>query len=117
MNPKYFTLKEVRLSNNCPECYSNQGLKLTFKQRFVENRFYKSITDQIINQLYCMTCDSPIFSGRWTREIEQVIDYQKRAVKPRGKSTKLKTFTWVLVVFGLVFLVIGILFGIEILRF
>ena len=44
MENKFFTLKEVELNNNCPECYSREGLQLTFKQRFVENFFYKAIT-------------------------------------------------------------------------
>ena len=117
MNPKYFTLKEVRLSNNCPECYSNEGLKLTFKQQFAENRFYRSITDHLINELHCLNCDTPIFPGRWTREIDQVIDYQKRAVQPRAKSTKLKTATWALMIFGLVLLIVGLLLGMRVFKF
>ena len=114
MDPKYFTLKEVRLSNNCPECYSNEGLKLTFKQQFAENYFYKSITEHLKNEMYCMTCDNPIFPGRWTREIDQVIDYQKRAVEPRAKSTKLKSLAWVLVILALVLVPLGVMFGIGI---
>jgi len=27
----YFTLKEFQLGNNCPECYNNEGLKLTIR--------------------------------------------------------------------------------------
>ena len=40
MEGSYFTVKEVDLNNHCPECYSNEGLQLTFKQKFVENAFY-----------------------------------------------------------------------------
>ena len=48
-----FTLKEVLLKNNCPECYSNDGLTLTFKQRFTENLFYKAITEETALEMHC----------------------------------------------------------------
>ena len=51
MAKKFFTLKEVKLNNNCPECYSNNGLQLTFKQQFVENAFYKAITEFAVDNL------------------------------------------------------------------
>ena len=50
---KHITVKEVLLKNNCPECYSNDGLQLTFKQRFIETTFYKSITNDIKHILFC----------------------------------------------------------------
>ena len=87
---QYFTLKEVQLNNNCPECYSNNGLELTFKQRFTENAFYKSITEETINEMHCKTCDTAIFPVRWTNEIEQVVAYQKRAAIPKPKSERCK---------------------------
>ena len=31
MKEQFITIKEVRLNNNCPECFSQEGLKLTFK--------------------------------------------------------------------------------------
>ena len=58
---QYFTLKEVQLNNNCPECYSNDGLELTFKQKFIENMFYKAITQDTIYDMHCKTCNTDIF--------------------------------------------------------
>lgn len=106
----YFTLKEVQLNNNCPECYSNDGLKLTFKQRFVENLFYKAITQDTIYEMYCNTCNTDIFPIRWTDAIEQVVAYQHRAVTPKSKSLKLKKAGWTFVIVDALLLIIIILF-------
>ncbi len=106
---QYFTLKEVRLNNNCPECYSNNGLVLTFKQRFVENAFYKAISNDLINEMHCTVCDTPIFPVRWTNEIEQVVNYQYRAASPRPKSIKLKQLAWILIIIDFLLLIVVVL--------
>ena len=107
---QFFTLKEVQLNNNCPECYSNEGLELTFKQRLVENLFYKAITQDTIYEMHCNTCDTDIFPVRWTDDIEQVVDYQKRAVTPKSKSLKLKKAGWVFIIADVLLFVIVMLF-------
>src|SRR5690606_25110379 len=96
MEPKYFTLKEVELNNNCPECYSREGLQLTFKQRFVENFFYKAITPETAHSLFCKVCETMIFPARWTDDIDRVFEYQQRATPPKPSSFKLKTSSWIL---------------------
>ncbi len=112
---QYFTLKEVKLNNNCPECYSTKGLELTFKQKFIENAFYKAITQDTINEMHCNTCNTAIFPVRWTNDIEQVVAYQKRAVRVKPNSVKLKKLTWfmiitsVILVIGVVLFVTGVL--------
>ena len=107
---QFFTLKEVQLNNNCPECYSNEGLELTFKQRLVENLFYKAITQDTIYEMHCNTCDTDIFPVRWTDDIEQVVDYQKRAVTPKSKSLKLKKAGWIFIIVDVLLFVIVMLF-------
>ncbi|RKE98531.1 hypothetical protein [Ichthyenterobacterium magnum] len=95
---QFFTLKEVKLNNNCPECYSNEGLKLTFKQKIADTLFYKAITEHTTLAMYCTICKTDIFPVRWTNEIEQVVAYQQRAIKPKSKSIKLKKLAWILIV-------------------
>ncbi|WP_299225438.1 hypothetical protein [uncultured Psychroserpens sp.] len=114
---QYFTLKEVRLNNNCPECYSNEGLELTFKQKFVENAFYKAITEETKNEMYCHTCHTTIFPVRWTDDIEQVVAYQERAINPKPKSLKLKQLAWVVILLDAILLVVILLFITGILSF
>jgi hypothetical protein len=106
----FFTLKESQLSNNCPECYSGVGLVLTFKQKFVENLFYKAITSEIKHEMHCKTCNTDIFPIRWTSDIEQVVAYQKRAVAPKPKSLKLKKAGWIFIVVNLLLFIIVFLF-------
>ncbi len=114
---QYFTLKEVQLKNNCPECYSNTGLELTFKQKFVENLFYKAISEDTKHEMHCKTCDTNIFPIRWTNDIEQVVAYQKRAVTPKPKSLKLKQAGWIFVIVDVLLFFTIILFVTGVLSF
>lgn len=118
MNSKqYFTLKEVRLNNNCPECYSTEGLELTFKQRFVETAFYRAITEDTIEEMQCTNCNTDIFPVRWTNHIEQVVAYQQRAVQPKSKSFKLKKLAWIFIAISIMILIVVVLFAMGILKF
>ncbi|WP_299120555.1 hypothetical protein [uncultured Winogradskyella sp.] len=114
---RFFTLKEARLSNNCPECYSNDSLEVVFKQKFIENTFYKAITAETVNELHCLNCDTQIFPIRWTDDIESVVDYQKRALQPKPKSIKLKPISWILIITILVLIIVSALFATEIFSF
>ncbi len=113
----YFTLKEVQLNNNCPECYSSDGLELTFKQKFVENLFYKAITAETKSEMHCKTCNTDIFPGRWTNDIEQIVAYQKRAITPKPKSLKLKQAGWIFIIVDLLLFITVILFVTGVLSF
>jgi hypothetical protein len=108
MKTQFLTLKEVKLHNNCPECFSNEGLHLRFKQKFVQNALYKSVTSDIQNEMQCHTCNTGISPGSWTREIDQVVAYQERAIKPKPKSIKLTKLAWIIVILDAV-LIFGVL--------
>jgi len=108
MSEKLITIKEVSLKNNCPECYSTDGLVLTFKQKFKETSFYKSITNDVTEELACSKCDTTIYPVSWTDDIERVYDYQKKAFTPKKASLKLKRLAWIIfIIIDLV--VIGII--------
>ncbi len=98
MSETLVTIKEVTLNNNCPECYSKDGLRLTFKQKFVETTFYKSITSKVTHKIECKTCNSIIYPVQWTEDIERVFEYQKKAFIPRKASTYLKKASWIVLV-------------------
>lgn len=40
MVKKLINIKDVPLKNNCPECFSKEGLRLAFKQKIKETKFY-----------------------------------------------------------------------------
>ncbi|WP_073085134.1 hypothetical protein [Winogradskyella jejuensis] len=105
----YFTLKEFQLNNNCPECYSNEGLQLTFKQRMTENIFFKAITSDTSNEMHCKNCNTTIYPVRWDDDIERVVAYHERAIVPKKSSWKLKPFGYVFIAIDiLLFIVIAL---------
>jgi hypothetical protein len=106
MEEKFFTVKEVTINNHCPECYSNNGMQLTFKQKFVENYFYKAISNDTKHTLICRTCHSEIYPVSWTHDLEQVFDYQQRALVPKAATFKLKKLSWILLIAAIALIIL-----------
>lgn len=106
MEEKFFTVKAVTLNNHCPECYSKDGLKLIFKQKFLENTFYRAISKDIKHSMVCNTCSTEIFPVRWTNDLEQIFDYQQRALVPKPATFKLKKLSWILLIAAITLIVI-----------
>ena len=107
MGEKLVTIKTVSLNNNCPECYNKEGLELTFKQKFKETPFVKLMTKEVVKELSCKNCNTIIYPARWDDDIDRVVDYHKKAFKPKPSSYKLKRLTWVLfIVFDFIILLI-----------
>ncbi|HLT33615.1 MAG TPA: hypothetical protein VKZ98_07495 [Aquaticitalea sp.] len=106
MEDKFFTVKEVAIHNHCPECYSSDGLQITFKQKFVENPFYRAISNDLKHSMYCDTCKTEIFPVRWTEDIERVFEYQQRAFVPKAATFKLKKLSWVLLILTIVIVIV-----------
>ncbi|ALJ05840.1 hypothetical protein APS56_12185 [Pseudalgibacter alginicilyticus] len=107
MKEKFINIKKVSLNNNCPECYSKDGLQLTFKQKFIETPFYKSMTNEISQKLKCNICHSIIYPERWTDDIEGVFEYQKKAFEPKKKIFRLKKLAWFLISIPIALIVIA----------
>lgn len=98
MYKELVTMKEVILKNNCPECYSNEGLRLTFKQKIIDTRLYRSMTSQISHEIDCKICNTFIYPVKWTDDIERVFEYQKKAFVPKKASTYLKKTSWIVII-------------------
>lgn len=97
MDENLITVKEVALNNNCPECYGKEGLILTFKQKVIENKLYKSITPEIIQGIHCSTCNHIIYPERWTDDIERIVEYQQKSFSPMTASTYIKKKSWIII--------------------
>ncbi len=110
MSEKFITIKEVVLKNNCPECYSKDGLRLTFKQKFVETKFKKSITSEIKHIISCKICNNTIYPVKWTDDIDRVFEYQQKAFVPKKTSTYLKKTTWIIIAAGIVIILTALFF-------
>jgi hypothetical protein len=98
MPEKLMDIRKVALINNCPVCYSTDGLHLKFNQKIIETKFYKSITSEINHELACEKCDSIIYPEQWTDDIDRVVAYQKKAFTPKNSSTYLKKLTWIVII-------------------
>ena len=98
MHEKLVTIKTVALNNNCPECYNKEGLELTFKQKYKETPFIKSMTKEVVTELSCKNCETIIYPARWDNDIDRVVDYHKKAFKPKPSNYKLKRLSWILLI-------------------
>lgn len=98
MEEKLVTIKTVSLNNNCPECYNNEGLELTFKQKYKETSFIKSLTKEVVKELKCKKCNTIIYPGRWDNDIDRVVEYHHKAFSPKPSSYKLKRLSWIILV-------------------
>lgn len=98
MKPQFITISIVKLKNNCPECFSNEGLELSFEQKFVESNFYKSISKETRHQIRCTNCNTQIFPVRWNGDIERVVNYHYKTFKPKAHSFKLKRKAWIIAI-------------------
>ncbi|TJY37998.1 hypothetical protein [Pontimicrobium aquaticum] len=116
MKHNYVHIKTESLNNHCPECFSTEGLQLSFKQKYSEALFYKAITDDIAYTLSCKVCNTEIFPVRWTDDIERVVDYKKKAFTPNPKSFKLKRLAWMLIITLDVLILLAILFTVGIIK-
>ncbi|WP_111308501.1 hypothetical protein [Confluentibacter sediminis] len=97
MDENLITVKEVSLNNNCPECYGKEGLILTFKQKVIQNQFYKSITLDITHSIHCKTCNNAIYPVQWTDDIERIVEYQQKSFTPMTPSTYIKKTSWIII--------------------
>ena len=115
MKASFINLKEVSLKNNCPECYNNKGLQLTFQQKIVETKFYKSITSEVHHFLKCKVCKTTIYPVQWTDDIDRVFEYQKKAFTPKKASTYIKKASWVAIIsaFVLLTLILTLIYFVE----
>lgn len=103
---------KASLRNNCPQCFSTNGLELEFHQQWVENAWVRYTAKTVKEVLHCEHCQSAIYPVNWSQDIERVYQYHlKLAQKP--SQFKIKPLLWTVVValaivlFGLAYLGLG----------
>ena len=97
MEKRTHILHKAQVNNNCPECYSTEGLEFIFSQEEVQNKLYSKVNKEVIETLHCHTCDQDIYPVKWTEDIEQVYDYHRKLVKPKNSGIKLKPLAYLLI--------------------
>ncbi len=109
-------IKQATLANNCPECYANDTLSLTFYQKNVKSAFFKRATDEISNSIICQKCNSTIYPVQWTEDIERVYDFYFKSLEPEKPSFKLTGLSkWLIIIAVLIVaaIIIAINFQVE----
>ncbi|WP_025742744.1 hypothetical protein [Aquimarina pacifica] len=107
MKTEYITLKETTLTNNCPECYSTDGMVLSFKQQMTTSKFLIKTKSNVVENIFCTKCENEIFPGQWTLDIERVYNYHKKTI-PRKKGSIQFTKPFYFVTFILLAILIAI---------
>ena len=102
MNTKKHLLHSAKINNNCPECFSTEGLEFTFSQEENENKLYSKASSEIEESLFCHTCQHTIYPVNWTEDIERVYEYNKKLATPLSTSIKLKPLALILIVIDLI---------------
>ena len=93
---KLVVIKEMELSNNCPECF-NQDLKLTFYQKHHYGKLFHRTTSQVTHQIQCNKCSSDIYPVKWTDDIERMFNYHQKMVTPEKFSLKFTALFYILI--------------------
>ncbi|WP_109302293.1 hypothetical protein [Aquimarina sp. AU474] len=88
MKTEYIILKEATLTNNCPECYSTDGMTLSFKQEKLKSKLLIKTNKNVIESIHCGKCETQIFAGQWTKDIERVYEYHKKTISSKPSSIK-----------------------------
>ncbi|NND62825.1 MAG: hypothetical protein HKN48_06480 [Flavobacteriaceae bacterium] len=110
MSIQKYVLHSARINNNCPECYSTEGLEFTFEQENFENRFYSKAKKEVIETLYCHNCKQQVFPVSWTEDIERVHQYHSKLAKPKSSMIKLKPLAYILILFDVITIAVIIYF-------
>ncbi|MEP2936237.1 MAG: hypothetical protein ABJM06_12480 [Gilvibacter sp.] len=79
------------LKNNCPECFSSDGITLEFRQLGRSNLWFSAYTEELESTMECDKCKSIIYPISWDDDIERVYDYHKKStqLEPTKKRWKL----------------------------
>lgn len=110
MKTEYIVLKEATLNNNCPECYSTEGMILSFKQKRTKSKLLVTTKGHIIESIKCNKCESKIFPGQWTIDIERVYDYHKKTIARKAPSIRFTSLFYIVLFLVLIFTVFGYIY-------
>lgn len=105
MKTEYIVLKETILNNNCPECYSTESLLLSFKQKRLFSKLFIRTKEEVIESMHCKKCETVIFPGRWTDDIERVYSYHKKTINAKPSGIR---FTGLFYLLLLIVLLLGV---------
>ncbi len=80
MPENYVKIGTSKLRNNCPKCFAQNGLEFSFYQKVEDTQLYTRATKKVTGELHCSHCESRIYPGLWTDEIDRVYLYNLKRV-------------------------------------
>lgn len=101
MKTEYIILKETTLNNNCPECYSTDGMVLSFKQQRLKSKLLVKTKSNVVESINCNKCENQIFPGQWTTDIERVYDYHKKTITRQTGSLRFTKLFYILMLLAI----------------
>ncbi|GEQ84600.1 hypothetical protein ULMS_01080 [Patiriisocius marinistellae] len=96
------TLHTAKIKNNCPTCFANNGLEFSFTQEETSKKLYSKADKNIIEKLYCTSCNTQIFPVSWDDNIERVYEYNKKQVIPKKTSIRLTSLGYIIILICIV---------------
>ena len=106
MTTKKHLLHSAKINNNCPECFSTEGLEFTFSQEEKETKLYTKANGVIEELLFCSNCQHTIYPVNWTEDIERVYAYHKKLAKPKTAAYKLKPLAIIIILVDVIALLV-----------
>ena len=97
-------LHHAKLKSNCPECYDNSGLELTFTQAEKENKLYRQALKEVTSVMHCTKCDTTIYPVSWDEDIERLFEYNRKLANPKPAGIKLKPLAYLIILIDVVVL-------------
>lgn len=98
MKTQTHILHSAKVKNNCPLCYSTEGLEFTFIQEEIENKFYSKAKKEVLEKLYCQNCDQQVHPVEWTEDVERVYEYNKKLATPKSSGVRLKPISYLIII-------------------
>jgi len=96
MASNYVKFGESKLRNNCPKCFAQDGLTFTFFNKVEENKLLTRSTKEVKGELNCSHCESMIYPGLWTDEIDRVYLYNLKRMGNPDTYTRYKPLALIL---------------------
>ncbi|MGK0175474.1 MAG: hypothetical protein ACI9AT_001861 [Ulvibacter sp.] len=98
MNTSEHILHTASLKNNCPICYTTNGLEITFIQEEIENWYSVKNQKEILETIYCQNCKNTIYPVNWNENIEKTFSYHKKQAIPRSSQLRLKKIAYMILI-------------------
>ncbi len=89
----------AKFNNNCPGCYTTDGLKISFVQEEIENKFHSKMQKIVAETLYCHACNNIIYPVNWNEDIDRVYQYHKKQAIPKSSRVRLQPITYGIILF------------------